>query len=294
MESANEEEGCADCKEERKNGSYEFEKQEKKRNRCQMLSSNKVMNPDGIGKELMHEGKRDNTNKCCGLDQDDDGRLAPDKGKSRNCCSSRGCDKKFEDNVPDFKRARNKNGCRCCGNDANLPILYEETPHVVDTYETHNEKFDNDDTDTQDRSWIKGEGHADEVTLTVNDDLSTEENDPYKEGYDVTVHQTTTQRQDEKNIRNLNRGTEYEVEIVPNNEIIQTESSPGQTFLPDFFFLPNVRPERDYDLDVEVKTVLPVVSSGVKNDFEGDEDPNRALEFLSLSGCYQITDEGLE
>lgn len=283
-ESANENEGCVNCQERRKNGSYESEKQERKVNSCR-LSSNKVMTFVGCGKEVIEESRRDNANKCCRLGEECDGRLSPDNGMT--FCSSRGCDKRF-----DCKWARNKNGCCCCDNDDRLSTVNRETPQVADTEETHDEKFDNEITDTQDRSWIRGEGHTNEMSRTENNDLSTKENDQYREIHD-DAYQTATQTQDQKNIKNLNRGPDCDVGIVPNNVIIQTESTPGQTYLPDFFFLPNLKPEKDGGIDAENKTVLPVVTSDGINDIEGADNSDRALEFLSLSGCYQITEEGL-
>ncbi|XP_045165355.2 F-box/LRR-repeat protein 5-like [Mercenaria mercenaria] len=298
-ESANKDEGCPDCKEKIKNESFGYENPTNLES-CNVVTCQKQWNTVTSDKDLNKERNRSNEKKCCEKSKREcnvsaDGYLsASDCMQGSKCWASKDCDTR-KDSVQLYCKNARQNTCGCCcNNKENLLPCNNITEHVTATDEPHDQKFDNEYTESQDRSWIKQtEDNVVERSETINDDLLIQENDQAGEKFD-DAQQTCTRRQDEKNIRNLNRGSHVKVEIVPDIKIIQTESSPKQTYLPEFFFLSNLRVERDSDTETQVNIV---VSGEKKNDIVGtpyiSEEPSRALEFLSLSGCYQITDVGL-
>lgn len=105
-----------------------------------------------------------------------------------------------------------------------------------------------------------------------------------------------------------------EVNIQSQNEMNQLNSknyeegtpsdyNPGQTYLPDFILLPNTQNYHDNYEDKWRDPRVECVDKPVDNEKDIDEsgadsvqDSTRlgsGLKFLSLSGCYQITGEGL-
>lgn len=81
--------------------------------------------------------------------------------------------------------------------------------------------------------------------------------------------------------------------------------NPGQTYLPDFILLRNITFTESKEEKVETEKLIadPVLDGLEKGrnqtnsdqtvTTKGTDEPWRCLEYLSLSGCYQITGEGL-
>lgn len=97
-------------------------------------------------------------------------------------------------------------------------------------------------------------------------------------------------------------GTEYEMNQMNTKkigELSPTDFDPGQTYLPDFILLPKANKVPDYDKTADAD---PVIDAGIPR--AGKEPdigifslhkirPKPGLEYMNLSGCYQITGEGL-
>lgn len=294
-ESVNEDNGCEKCNENRKN--------EDKRG-CMKVKTGKNIDIGKNGQEIcqgtfsVSQSKEERfvegTKECC------------DRGTS--CAGDQG-----------NQRARRNPECRCCHGNHKKEEKLSEQQHdkgeLSQPNPTDEIQLNNGNKESQDRSWIK-QGHSDkgESLRTSDNDISTESEGIMKSC--TKTHQALPLIQEVKQIstkvdhqrdRDSCKQVVVETYTQQSNQLniysaeeIINQNTPGQTFLPGYIF-------QAWNMEKVTDTVTPNISqhpneSSVTSSVQacktvpGNEGPevlSRSLEFLSLSGCYQVTDTGL-
>lgn len=288
-ESTKEDEVCADCKENRKNEVCDSWKQRKAGNPCRETGQK-------VGPCLNHA----NEERMSCMDNKQNGyNVSPDECQKTNDCLQRRCDAKTRNDRKaellehGCKTDRQVNGRRCCysnsGDDTNIPKYNHDASYGSKVDQIHDQKFDSGNTDTQDRSWIKqGEGHKGERSEAIDRSLQ-------KSAIDQI--QCTSQISGEcrnENIKNMSEDGEIYTSALEEEMLV--DYNPEQTYLPDYILLCELNAETDvYTKTNSVDEVddSKLETSGRCNKGK-DKFSSRCLEYLSLSGCYQITDDGLK
>lgn len=110
----------------------------------------------------------------------------------------------------------------------------------------------------------------------------------------VTLHPTRSEQTHQTTQPNLsNPSKSYDI-----NEMTPSDVNPGHTGLPDIILFTSREDTRHNE---KSDTALPCVAGRTRPQERGEnvtergrDGTARRLEFLSLSGCYQVTDEGLQ
>lgn len=304
-ETANEEQGCYLCSEDRKKEGRNSEKN----NNEDKASGTKHSSCCTSGKKMIEK-----ENFC-----------DESKNKLEQCRKESQCERGTS--CP--WKSRKHPGCRCCGGskekEGKFPKKEEE--NFVETSaqkEAHNVQLDNGNKESQDRSWIKQDhccqGQRSKTPEVGKRDMP--ETDVHHCPQNMhDNHQMDMRESIDRSSEQLETVPPKKVEIVGfNNEEKKHDLPPGQTFLPEYI-MPVFFSERfrntlmiSADTSQDIDTIRAVVESGKEKGVpvdpkgtaekgvaldqqrnpEGKELWSRPLEFLSLSGCYQITDEGLD
>lgn len=292
-ETTNKDDVCADCKENQKiqvYGSWKQRKANPWRETCEAGQN--------VGPYLKHaNGER---MRCTGSNQNGCN-VSLDECQKNNDCLQRRCDARNDRNVGLVEHGcmtnRKVNGRRCCysnsGDDTNVPKYTDDADYESEVDETHDQRFDNGNTEIQDMSWIKqGEDHKSETSEACDVDISLQKNASDKIRCRNQISGEC--RNDRKKMKNM---SDYgEIYTSAQEEDMPADYNAEQSFLPEYILLCELNAETDvYTKTNSVDEVDDSELETIGRRSKGkDKFSSRCLEYLSLSGCYQITNDGLK
>lgn len=299
------EDRCIDCETNRQTENYGSWKMSQIASHCQTT----IGNPDcclkmGNGKV----GKKSAKDECSEV-KNTSSSASHDKGLQADCNQKKCCDKGGRckrvcmDSSGMISQIESGSGCQGCYRNCCDDKKFNDT--TVDGYDDSSEVLMNnpdeqdEDFDEQDRSWKKQESHLDVETPFRTLDVDIVESNVVSNEGDETANVEESDKNQQSDHSNQDKNQENLVnEQNGVNEVLSKECVVVQTEISDDFLQLSEIPN-------PVVVELPMTDSlqGAPSDGDGRSiaiDKNnsnlndRPLEFLSLSGCYQITVLGLE